>query len=361
MDRSREWRVHQHDARHDAGIEVVVDVGGVKLRRGDGRKELSENAGAAVGELVENKGGAGEFGEDGKKAGASRRLQHDVGRRDRGSDAGDKCQPDRCRELLERFAFLGPACVSRKQARDPHQHRQHGARRRRLGAHRGAIPSQEQDGRRLAGVIGGLPVPGTGRIGGTKRRLHGVAQSGGIDAAAALEIGQELSRSPDNRGGNNCGGTHRERRGAGAADDEIRSWEDSFGEREWAEPPGALLKTAAAQTLPGPALPLGSSPTKMGTGAERRPPLSVTNAGRPEPSCDVMLFGGIKLLRPIFVGRGLPLLIIGEEFGQRSRFRLLLQPALLQRRPDAAAPAASRNHREDARPPWPYRPSSDGR
>jgi hypothetical protein len=35
-----------------------------------------------------------------------------------------------------------------------------------------------------------------------------------------------------------------------------------------------------------------------------------------------MLFGGIKLLRPVFVGCGVPLLIIGEEFRQRSRFTL---------------------------------------
>jgi hypothetical protein len=32
-----------------------------------------------------------------------------------------------------------------------------------------------------------------------------------------------------------------------------------------------------------------------------------------------MLFGGMKLLRPIFIGRGLLLLILGQEFGQRSR------------------------------------------
>ena len=37
-----------------------------------------------------------------------------------------------------------------------------------------------------------------------------------------------------------------------------------------------------------------------------------------------MLFGGIKLLRPIFIRRGLLLLIFGQEFGQRSRFTLLL-------------------------------------
>ena len=38
----------------------------------------------------------------------------------------------------------------------------------------------------------------------------------------------------------------------------------------------------------------------------------------------MMLFGGIKLLRLIFVGRDLSLLIIGEEFRQWSRFTLLL-------------------------------------
>ena len=40
--------------------------------------------------------------------------------------------------------------------------------------------------------------------------------------------------------------------------------------------------------------------------------------------CDMMLFGGIKLLRPIFVGCELPFFFIGEEFRQRSRFPLRL-------------------------------------
>jgi hypothetical protein len=73
---------------------MVVDVRGVKLRCGNGRKEPGENAGPAVCKLVEDKGGTGEFGEDGKKAGASRRLQHDVCRRDCGGNAGDERQPD---------------------------------------------------------------------------------------------------------------------------------------------------------------------------------------------------------------------------------------------------------------------------
>ena len=55
--------------------------------------------------------------------------------------------------------------------------------------------AQDQDGRRLAGVIGGLPVPGAGRIGGTEGGLRRAAQNGGIDAPAAFEIGQKLPRS----------------------------------------------------------------------------------------------------------------------------------------------------------------------
>ena len=196
MNRGRERWVHQHDTRHDAGIEVVVDVRGVKPGRGDGGKELREEAGTALGKFVENERGAGEFSKDGKKAGAGRRFEDDVGRRDRGRHAGDKRQPDGSRELLEGFTFLGPPCLCRKEARNPQQHRQHGGRRRRFGAHGGAIPSQEQDGRRLAGFIGRLPVPGAGRIGGGKRCLHGIAQNSGVDAPTPFKIGQKAGAQP---------------------------------------------------------------------------------------------------------------------------------------------------------------------
>ena len=74
----------------------------------------------------------------------------------------------------------------------------------------------------------------------------------------------------------------------------------------------------------------------------------------------MMLFGGIKLLRPIFVGCGLPLLIFGEEFRQRSRFRLLLR-RLCFNGGQAQRLWQPTSRREGARPPWPYRPSSDGR
>jgi hypothetical protein len=70
MDRCRERRVHQDDARNDARVEVVVDVRGVKPRCGDGRKDLPENAGAALGDLIENQRGAGQFCKNGEMAGA---------------------------------------------------------------------------------------------------------------------------------------------------------------------------------------------------------------------------------------------------------------------------------------------------
>ena len=35
----REWRVHQHDAWRDAGVEMIVDMRGVEARDGDAGKE----------------------------------------------------------------------------------------------------------------------------------------------------------------------------------------------------------------------------------------------------------------------------------------------------------------------------------
>ncbi len=50
----REWRVHQHDARHDASVEVIVDMRGVEARDGDAGKEKREKLRASPGEFVEN-------------------------------------------------------------------------------------------------------------------------------------------------------------------------------------------------------------------------------------------------------------------------------------------------------------------
>src|SRR3546814_2685572 len=99
-------------------------------------------------------------------------LQHTVGRRDRGGGAGRKSKGDRRRELLKRLALFGAAGVSGEKARDLGQHRQRGGGRSGLGAKGRAELAQEQDRRRLAGVVGGLPVPGTGGVGGAEDGLH---------------------------------------------------------------------------------------------------------------------------------------------------------------------------------------------
>ena len=69
-------------------------------------KSCAKNAGTALGELVEDEGSAGQVrrGWQGRPVPADGSM-NDVRGRDRGSDTGDKRQPDRCRELLERIHF----------------------------------------------------------------------------------------------------------------------------------------------------------------------------------------------------------------------------------------------------------------
>jgi len=50
----REWRVHQHDARHNRGVEMIVDMRGIKPRDRDTWKEVVENPGAGIGKFVEH-------------------------------------------------------------------------------------------------------------------------------------------------------------------------------------------------------------------------------------------------------------------------------------------------------------------
>ena len=65
-------------------------------------------------------------------------------------------------------------------------------------------------------------------------------------------------------------------------------------------------------------------PNRKGADAARRPHEFLQARDDEELSSEVMLFGGIKLLRLLLVGCGLALLIMGEEIGQRSRFTLRL-------------------------------------
>ena len=209
-----EWRVHQHDARRDAGVEMIVDLRGVEAGDGDAGEQMVQQPGARLGQFVENERAAGELGEDGEQSGAGRRLQHEIGRRDRGGGAGREAERDRRRELLKRLALLGAARMGGEKARDLGQHRQQGGGRRRPRAHGGAEFAQEQDRRRLAGIVGGLPVPGAIGVGTAEGGVHGCAERRCIDALAAFEMGKDDPRGMSQRvGGRRSGRRDRERRG----------------------------------------------------------------------------------------------------------------------------------------------------
>jgi hypothetical protein len=114
----REGRVHQHDAGRDGGIEMIVDLRRVETGDGNGREEKRQQAGAGVGQLVEDERAAGDLGEDGEQAGAGRRLQHPVGRSDGRGVGGDQAERDRRRELLEGLAFRRTPRMRRQQVGD---------------------------------------------------------------------------------------------------------------------------------------------------------------------------------------------------------------------------------------------------
>ena len=112
-----------------------------------------------------------------------------------------KPKRDRCAKLLKRFALFGTAGVGGKKAGDLCQHRQHRGRRSGTRAHGRTELAKEQDGRRLAGVVGRLPVPSAVGIGGAKGVLHRRAQYRRIDALTALEMKKKILRGPGDRAG----------------------------------------------------------------------------------------------------------------------------------------------------------------
>ncbi len=90
----REWRVHQHNARRGACVEMVVDLRGVEAGDADVREQVTEQPRAGLGQFIEDERYAGKFRENGEQACPGRRLQHAVGGCDRGSRAGGKSKWD---------------------------------------------------------------------------------------------------------------------------------------------------------------------------------------------------------------------------------------------------------------------------
>ena len=161
------------------------------------------------------------------------------------------------------------------------------------GAHGRAELAKEQDGRRLAGVIGDLPVPGAGRVGGAEGSLHRGAQDGGIDATAAFEIGKSCRAALTTAEVRDA--VARTESGAAAAASERfghgrMSRESGNGSNRRRSPRPRRLKPFPA------GLSLSSLPMKKGTGAARRPP---KRARRPEPSRD----REVILRRPVVADR----------------------------------------------------------
>ena len=113
---------------------------------------------------------------------------------------GVEAEADRRRVLLKRLGLLRTARVGWKQRRHLLQHWQHGDLRRCAGAHGRAELAEEEDGRRFAGVISRLPVPGARGVGAIEGGGHGGAKGLCVDAPAMFEIGEEQAGRRDQCG-----------------------------------------------------------------------------------------------------------------------------------------------------------------
>jgi hypothetical protein len=241
---------------------------------------MGEQLRAGLGELVQHQGPAGERGEDGEQPSAGGGLQHQVTRRDRSGGAGREAERDRRRELLERHTLLGAARMRRRQRGQPRQHSEHPRRAAGAGAHGPPVPAQEQNLRRLAGLVGVLPYPGARRVGCAERRLHGGAQDGGIEGLAPLQRGQQQT------GGVKDGGRPIGRSGRGCEHGRPlgQRWDDDChgGIPESGVPkPAGALSTPPGSPGPGPPLalraPRALPVTRSGALVPARVTLHMTN------------------------------------------------------------------------------------
>ena len=196
----RKWRVHQHHGRDGIRGQMIVDLCGIEPGDGQGRKERGETIGAGLGQFVEDQRTASGLREDRHEAGAGRRFQHHVIRRNRGCRQCGQAERQRRRELLEVLAFLGAAGLRGQQLRDLCQYRSPCSRRRSFTEKCFSVFAQEQRRGDLASLIGQFPVPGTSRIGRAEGSFHRRAQRRGVDALAALNMGKQKIGSSQNRG-----------------------------------------------------------------------------------------------------------------------------------------------------------------
>lgn len=189
----REWRVHQHDRRDHSRVQMIVDLRCVEARDCDRREEGREEAGAGFRQFVEDQSSARNLGQNGEQTGPGGRFEHTVGRCNSGRARRDESERDGRRELLERLAFEGAAGVRGKQTGDFCHQRQGSGRRAGFLQKRFAVFAEEENGRCLAGVVGQLPVPGSGSVARVEARFHRVTKQGGVDTSAGFEMDEDGS------------------------------------------------------------------------------------------------------------------------------------------------------------------------
>ena len=176
-----------------------MDLRGVEAADARGWKQQGEKVGSGLREFVEAQRRSRELGEDGEEPGPRRRLQDEIGRRQRGGGARREAKRDRRRELLQRLALGGTARMARQKRRDPGEDRKLCRGRRGSRAQRRRVSAQEQDGRGLASVVSRLPIPGALGVGAAEGVLHCDAQQDGVDALAALEMREDLLGGREDR------------------------------------------------------------------------------------------------------------------------------------------------------------------
>ena len=116
--------------------------------------------------------------------------------------------------------------MGREQPGNLGQHRQHGAGRRRPRLHGWPELAQEEDGRRLAGLVGGFPVPGTVGIGSAEGRFHRRAENAGVDALPAFEMGKKPPGRASDGGSRIGNGGERQGRGRWSGHGQVRRCHD---------------------------------------------------------------------------------------------------------------------------------------
>jgi hypothetical protein len=156
----RERWIHQDDGRHDRPIEMIIDLHRIEARDRNIRKEVGEQAGAGVRELVQDERAAGDVGQHREQSGAGGGLEHTVARHDGSGGECGQAERQRCRELLEVLALFRAPRMGGKKIGDFRERRQCGAGCPCFAQDRLAVLAQEHHGRGLAGVVARLPVPG---------------------------------------------------------------------------------------------------------------------------------------------------------------------------------------------------------